>query len=512
MLEINDIAISTKQQLLFTGSLKAHEGQITLIMGPVGSGKTTFLNQLYQHQLMTNLNFSDESWFSRTGYVNQDVHQYDDMTCDELKACFCFDDTITFADVGLFASSKRKIKQFSEGEKQRINILVALWKKPAILLLDEPTSYLDTKTAKMILELLCSYTKAHHCITLITSHHQMDKDYADVIYEISQKQLIITKSYPSNNQILNKQSHHLLIDSLLGYVEKNVLLMENKIALFILLASFLAIGGLYFKTNQMKANWFEKDSRYCLSQVSYNEGKPIYYTPKTIYINDEIIPIGIMSYENDMNLHTKTVQKTGDIVVSESLARKLNNQSLKVAEKEYVYSNVFYDDLNERFIQKRRYLLFIPADQYTIYDDTEVFSYALTYHDEKRLARLAGYFKQDTDFIGYSPQEAYKRYHQSTQSIEATLFSLPLVSGIGLLAWAYLFERRKAKELLWLRDYGMPLSAYRKWRARHQCLVWISTLFLIILILVLPLFPLWTMMTILLYLIGSVYCIFIKKK
>lgn len=144
---------------------------MTLITGPVGSGKTTFLNKLYRHRLMTNMILSNEAWFSRTSYVNQDVHQYDDMTCEELKACFCFDDSVTFSDVGLFASSQRKIKQFSEREKQRINILVALWKKPALLLLDEPTSYLDTQTAKMILELLCSYTKTHHCITLMTSHH-----------------------------------------------------------------------------------------------------------------------------------------------------------------------------------------------------------------------------------------------------------------------------------------------------------------------------------------------------
>lgn len=74
--------------------------------------------------------------------------------------------------------------QLSGGEQQRVAIARALINNPQILIADEPTGNLDSKTEKEIFELLKSISKEGKTV-IVVSHNNLIKNYCDVLYEIN---------------------------------------------------------------------------------------------------------------------------------------------------------------------------------------------------------------------------------------------------------------------------------------------------------------------------------------
>ena len=96
----------------------------------------------------------------------------------------------------------RKIKELSGGQKQRVAIARALIKEPKLILADEPTGNLDSKTAKTILDLLKTLSKDR--LVLIVSHNYDDAlTYADRIIQLSDGEVIsdLEKSSVNTNEL-----------------------------------------------------------------------------------------------------------------------------------------------------------------------------------------------------------------------------------------------------------------------------------------------------------------------
>ncbi len=178
-------------------TLDVFTGEYLSIMGPSGSGKTTFFNMIGGLDKPTSGKvFIDEvdiaqldafelAWLRcrKIGYIFQTFNLVPVMTCIEnvtLPMVFAGMDSDDARDkaasilkrVGLGERLKHKPPQLSGGQQQRVACARALANDPAIILADEPTGNLDSKTGEEIIGLLRELQKEHN-VTVITATHDM---------------------------------------------------------------------------------------------------------------------------------------------------------------------------------------------------------------------------------------------------------------------------------------------------------------------------------------------------
>ena len=181
------------------------------IVGKSGSGKTTLLSIIGGLDNLTagDVEFNGNSFAtfkerdfvdyrnSMIGYIFQDFHLIDELTIFEnIKLALDLqrqndDEGVKriLDKVGLSGYENRYPKELSGGEKQRIAIARALIKNPRIILADEPTGNLDSKTTAQIMTLLKELSK--ETLVLIVSHSLSDaREYADRIIELSAGKII----------------------------------------------------------------------------------------------------------------------------------------------------------------------------------------------------------------------------------------------------------------------------------------------------------------------------------
>ena len=199
--KIYDGEIKTKA--LDNVNFEIEKGIITVILGPSGAGKTTLLNilggmdnvtqgEIYvDNKLISNLNKKDLTLYRRNdvGFVFQFYNLMPNLTAKEnieLATEVCkntFNPEDILNDVGLKDKANSFPSKLSGGEQQRVSIARAIAKNPKLLLCDEPTGALDSKTGKSIIKLLKDIAVKHKTNVIIVTHNQALKDIANqVIY------------------------------------------------------------------------------------------------------------------------------------------------------------------------------------------------------------------------------------------------------------------------------------------------------------------------------------------
>ncbi len=176
-------------------SLDIFRGEFISIMGPSGSGKSTFFNQIgaldiptegkvyFEGESIFDLPESKQAWFrcNRIGYIFQTFNLIPVMSAlQNVTLPMVFQGTpkdearkrgIDILDrVGLSNRYDHKPFELSGGQQQRVAVARSLANMPSVVLADEPTGNLDTKTGREIIELLKSLQQEVG-ITIICATH-----------------------------------------------------------------------------------------------------------------------------------------------------------------------------------------------------------------------------------------------------------------------------------------------------------------------------------------------------
>ncbi len=191
-------------------SFELYEGEFVVILGPSGSGKSTLLNILGGMDLpsegrvtvideeITQYNDRKLTAYRRdkVGFVFQFYNLMANLTAREnveLATEICknpLDIDMLMEEVGLGNRKEHFPSQMSGGEQQRIAIARAVAKNPLLLLCDEPTGALDSKTGIMTLSLLHKINRNFHKTVVIITHNMSIGDMADRVIKMSSGRII----------------------------------------------------------------------------------------------------------------------------------------------------------------------------------------------------------------------------------------------------------------------------------------------------------------------------------
>jgi putative ABC transport system ATP-binding protein len=182
-------------------SLTVEEGEFTAVMGPSGSGKSTLLNLIAGLDRPTSgsvavagsdLGRMSEAALARfrrdrVGFVFQFFHLLPNLTALENVLIPAQLKSTTSAEararelldqLGIAEVADRYPAKLSGGQQQRVAIARALINKPSLLLADEPTGALDTRSGNQVMELLMGLHRSGQTILLVTHDAKLATRYA----------------------------------------------------------------------------------------------------------------------------------------------------------------------------------------------------------------------------------------------------------------------------------------------------------------------------------------------
>ena len=101
--------------------------------------------------------------------------------------------------VGLGRQARQRPNELSGGQKQRVAIARALVKRPQIVLADEPTANLDTRTGASIIELMHRVQRDFRTTFIFSTHDPQLISHSEEIFTIRDGELVEHKSYPASD-------------------------------------------------------------------------------------------------------------------------------------------------------------------------------------------------------------------------------------------------------------------------------------------------------------------------
>ncbi|MBQ7298216.1 MAG: ABC transporter ATP-binding protein [Clostridia bacterium] len=255
-------------------TLNLQKGEILTLIGPNGSGKSTILKSITRHlatiagtvyldnKNMRTMNGRDVA--TRMAVVLTERVRPELMTCGELVASGRYPYTgsfgrLTARDHEIVREALRRVHAeelydrdftaISDGQRQRIMLARAIAQEPEIIVLDEPTSFLDIKHKIELLEILNDMAKKQN-ITVVMSLHEID-----LACKVSDKIVCVKgdhiAAYGKPDEIFSDERINQLYDiergsynALLGSVELSKPAGDAKIFL---------IGGAGFGTRYYRA-------------------------------------------------------------------------------------------------------------------------------------------------------------------------------------------------------------------------------------------------------------------
>ena len=189
--------------------LSLGEGKIYVILGPSGSGKSTLLNMIGGLDSLDsgeitisgrNISRSDKKKMTDyrredVGFVFQFYNLIPDLTVQEniqvvadiAKQPMDIEEVMKALDIDKYKN--RFPKELSGGQQQRVAIARALIKNPKILLCDELTGALDSKSSRNVLKFIEKVNEQFKTTIIIITHNEAIADMADTVIRIKDGQV-----------------------------------------------------------------------------------------------------------------------------------------------------------------------------------------------------------------------------------------------------------------------------------------------------------------------------------
>jgi putative ABC transport system ATP-binding protein len=197
--------------------LEMFEGEMVVLLGPSGSGKSTLLNILggldqptsgkffFRGREVTSFSQRELTLYRRdnVGFVFQFYNLIPSLTARENVALVTEiavnpmtpDEALTM--VGLGHRLDHFPAQLSGGEQQRVAIARAIAKRPSVLLCDEPTGALDSKTGIVVLQAIVRANQELGTTTAVITHNAVMAAMADRVIRFADGQIISIESNPT---------------------------------------------------------------------------------------------------------------------------------------------------------------------------------------------------------------------------------------------------------------------------------------------------------------------------
>lgn len=191
-IQTSDLRYRAGDFLLDRLNLNVPEGSVYGFLGPNGSGKSTTIKLLLG--MLKPLGGSIEIFgapvpdslptvLKRTGYVPERPHLYPSLTIGETLAYHAaffkaWDERWATEMLGRFGLDRgRTVKRLSKGETGKLMILLALYQRPDLLVLDEPTDGLDPVIRREVMSAVMDYVAEAGATVFISSHlvHELER-------------------------------------------------------------------------------------------------------------------------------------------------------------------------------------------------------------------------------------------------------------------------------------------------------------------------------------------------
>jgi putative ABC transport system ATP-binding protein len=202
-------------------TLDIHKSRFSVVIGPSGSGKTTLLNLIGAIDAPTqgsvelcgqDLGLLKDDTLSdfrarHVGFVFQGFSLMPVLSAYEnveyplllvgMPASERKDRVLSMLEaVGLTDQRHRRPNELSGGQKQRVAIARALVKRPDVVLADEPTANLDTRTGASIIELMRNVQEKFRTTFVFSTHDPQLMSHSDETFAVKDGQLVTQGAHP----------------------------------------------------------------------------------------------------------------------------------------------------------------------------------------------------------------------------------------------------------------------------------------------------------------------------
>ena len=202
-------------RVLHAITVNINMSKLTMLVGPSGCGKTTMISIIsgilsategkvdVMGTTITDISDRDKVLFRRKniGFIFQQYNLLPALTATENSAMpliaagmeeeeALIKSRKILEKIGMKGHTEKLPRQLSGGQQQRVAIARSLVHEPSLILCDEPTASLDTKTGHQVMEILRDIANNKNRAVLVVSHDNRVFNFADHILEMSDGRII----------------------------------------------------------------------------------------------------------------------------------------------------------------------------------------------------------------------------------------------------------------------------------------------------------------------------------